>query len=195
MFFLLNGFLLLQLFTGAMNSGVNAISANQGLLVYPSVKPMDPLLARFLYGLIMTMFSFSVFCVISMWMGIKLSLDSLHVVFAAYLITWACGCGFGLIFGVASAHFKELEKIIQVVQRPLLFVSAVLFPTNVLPTPTREMLMYNPLVHTIELSRHALFPYYRVLDANLIYPGAFAIVMLSIGITYFYNNRNLLSQL
>ncbi len=194
-FFLLNGFLLLQLFTSSMNMGADAISSNQGLLVYPSVQIMDPMLARFIYGLITTSFSFALFCVISMWLGISLALDNLHIIFAAYLITWFCGCGFGLIFGIASVHYKETEKFVKVIQRPLLFVSAVLHPTNVLPTEARELLLYNPLVHTIELSRNALFPFYRVEGANLLYPAAFAIVVFAIGITYFRNNRNLLSEL
>lgn len=194
-FFLLNGFLLLRLFTGPLNSGVNAITANQGLLVYPSVKPMDPMLARFIYDLITTMFSFSLFCIVAMWMGLTLSLNNLHIILASYLITWLCGCGFGLVLGVAAAHFKEMERVVPLIQRPLLFVSAVLIPTNALSSSTRELFLYNPLVHTIELSRHALFPLYRIEGPNLLYPGAFAIVIFSIGITYFHNNRNILNQL
>lgn len=194
-FFLLNGFLLLQLFTGSMNMGSDAITANQGLLVYPSVQIIDPLLARFIYGLITTSFSFVVFCVVSLWMGVGMSLDNLHVILAAYLITWISGCGFGLLCGIASVHFKETEKFVKVVQRPLVFVSAVLHPTNVLPTEIKELMFYNPLVHTIELSRNALFPFYRVDGANLYYPAAFAIVIFAIGITYFRNNRNMLSEL
>lgn len=194
-FFLLNGFLLLKLFTSPMNAGVNAITANQGLLVYPSVRPLDPLLARFIFDLITTMFSFSLFCVLGMWIGITLSLDSLHTILAAYLITWLCGCGFGLLFGVASAYFNEMEKIVRVIQRPLIFLSAVLFPTSALSRPVRELLFYNPLVHTIELSRNALFPNYHVEGANLLYPFSFSIIVFAIGITYFHNNRNHLSQL
>lgn len=193
-FFLLNGFLLLKLFTGPMTAGVNAINANQGLLVYPSVRPLDPLLARFLFDLITIMFSFSLFCVIGMWMGISLSLDRLHIILAAYLITWLCGCGIGLLFGVASAYFNEMEKIVPVFQRMLLFISAVMFPTSILPRSTRDILMYNPLVHTIELSRNALFPTYSAGSANLVYPSVFGIIVFAIGITYFHNNRNSLSN-
>jgi capsular polysaccharide transport system permease protein len=193
-FFLLNGMLLLQLFNSSMNLGADAINSSQGLLIYPSVQIIDPILARFIYGLVTIMFSFSLFCVISMWLGVNLSLNNLHIILFAYLITWIFGCGFGLIFGIACVYYRELEKIIKVIQRPLLFVSGVLHPTNVLPTESRELIFYNPLVHTIELSRNALFPFYRVDGANLIYPGICAIVIFAIGITYFRNNRNLLNE-
>ncbi|MFM2198599.1 MAG: hypothetical protein RLZZ505_2031 [Verrucomicrobiota bacterium] len=193
-FFLLNGYLLYKLFTSPMTSGVNAISSNQGLLVYPSVRPLDPLLARFIFDLMVTMFAYAVFCVIAMWFGVTISLGGLHIILAAHLITWFCGCGFGLLFGVASAYYREVEKILPIIQRTLLFVSAVLFPTSILTRATKELFMYNPLVHTIELSRNALFPSYHAEGANLLYPGAFSIVVFAIGITFFHNNRNFLSS-
>lgn len=194
-FFLLNGFLLLRLFTGTMNAGINSITSNLGLLVYPSVRPLDPLLARFIFDLLLSMFSYSLFCAIAMWLGITLSLDRLQVILAAFLITWMCGCGFGLLFGIAAAYYSDVEKVVRVIQRPILFVSAVLFPTSILTRPVREIYLYNPLVHTIELSRNALFHNYVAEGANLFYPFAFGIIIFAIGITYFHNNRNYLSQI
>jgi capsular polysaccharide transport system permease protein len=193
-FFLLNGMLLLKLFTGPMNSAINAIGANQGLLVYPAVKPLDPFLARFLFELVTAAFSFVLFCSISMWIGVEVSLGSLQVLAAGYLLTWLTGCGFGLIFGVAVCYYEEVEKIVQVLQRPLLFISAVLFPTSALPVSTQEMLFLNPLVHNIELSRKALFPHYPVDGANLFYPFVFAVISLSMGATLFHNHRNFLTR-
>lgn len=193
-FFVLNGMLFLKVFTGPMNSGLNAINANQGLLVYPNVRPLDPFLARYFFDLITTVFSFILFCMIGMWWGISLSLGNLHHVAFACLFTWIAGCGFGLIFGVAAAHFKEIEKIVPVLQRPLLFISAVMFPSAALPQQVQEILLYNPLVHNIELSRKALFPLYNSGNTEFFYPGAFALVVLAVGLTLFHNNRNFLSQ-
>jgi capsular polysaccharide transport system permease protein len=193
-FFLLNGMLMLKLFNGPMTSGMNAIGKNQGLLVYPSVKPLDTFLARFLFDLLTTVFSFVLFCGIGMWLGVQVSLGSLHVLAAGYLLTWLTGCSFGLIFGIAAVHFKEVDKIVPVLQRPLLFISAVLYPTAQLPAATQELLYLNPLVHNIELSRKALFPYYSVDGANFLYPTVFVIIVMSIGVTLFHNNRNLLTQ-
>ncbi len=134
------------------------------------------------------------FCVIGMWMGIEVSLGGLHILLAGYVITWLTGCGFGLIFGVAASYYNEVEKIVPVLQRPLLFISAVLFPTAALPPSIREYLLYNPLVHTIEMCRKALFPFYRAEGVNLVYPAAFAIIALATGLTLFHNHRTFLSQ-
>ena len=96
-FFVLNGKLLLNLFTGPLNSSINAMKANKGLLIYPNVRALDPFIARFVYELMTTLFSFSVFCVVGMWIGIDVSLGHLDTLAACYLITWLMGCGLGLI--------------------------------------------------------------------------------------------------
>lgn len=193
-FFLLNGYLLLKLFSGPMNSGVNAVGANQGLLVYPNVRPLDTFIARFLYELLTTVFSFMLFCVVAMWMGLEISLLSLDMLLFCYLLTWFTGCGLGLIFGVAAAHFKEVEKFVMILQRPLLFISAVIIPTSAVPADAQRYLLFNPLVHTIELSRKSLFPHYHAEGSTLFYPTVFAVVVLSVGLMLFHGNRNFLSQ-
>lgn len=193
-FFLLNGFVFLKLFTGPMSSALNALSSNQNLLVYPAVRPLDPFLARFAFELLTSLFSFLVFCIVGAWLGVDFSLTQLHILLACFIITWVAGCGLGLIFGVGAAHFREVEKIVPILQRPLLFISAILIPFSTLPGAARAVLAYNPLVHTIEISRKSLFPYYFAEDVNLTYPSAFAVVVAAIGLTVFRNNRHFLSQ-
>lgn len=193
-FFLLNGFLPMKLLTGPMNTGISAIGANQGLLVYPSVKPLDTFIARFLYELLTQVFAFVLFCAIAMFLGVGMSLGHLDTLAACYFIIWCIGCGLGLIFGVASAHFNEVDKVVLILQRPLLFISAVLAPLSAMPATAQKYLLYNPLVHTIELSRNALFPYYNSGQTTLVYPTVIAIIVLAVGLTLFHGNRNFLSQ-
>lgn len=193
-FFVLNGKLLLNLFTGPLSSSLNAMRANRGLLIYPNVRALDPFLARFFYELLTTLFSFTVFCIVGMWMGIELSLGSLHILGSCYLITWLMGCGMGLILAVACAHFKEVEKIVAIVLAPMMFISAVMFPISAMPPTIQNLLLYNPLVHTIELSRKALFPFYHAEGASLFYPFTVAVVVVAFGLTLFHSNRNFMSQ-
>ncbi len=193
-FFLLNGFLLLKLFSSPLNAAVNAVSSNQGLLVYPAVKPIDPFIARFMFYLITVAFSFTLFCIVAAWLGVQLSVGHLDVLAAGFLLTWLLGCGFGLIFGVITAHFVEMDRVVPVLLRPLIFVSAVLYPTSELPNHIQKLLFYNPLVHTIELCREALFPHYSVSGANLTYPTVFVIIVLSTGLVMFQTNRKIITE-
>jgi len=193
-FFLLNGFVFLQTFTGPMTAGIGAISSNQGLLVFPKVQPLDLLLARFLFELTSSLLSFTAFCIVGTQFGVQLSFGYLHILLASFLITWLLGCGLGLLLSVGAAYFQSVEKVVAFVRRPLVFLSCVLYPLYNLPSFAQKILMWNPLVHTIELSRKSLFPLYHLQYVNLYYPAAVAIVVFSIGISCFYNNRHFLTQ-
>lgn len=193
-FFLLNGMVLMQTATGPMNMGMGAINANRGLLVFPKVQPMDLLLARFLFELVSSLLSFTLFCLLGMWMGVTLSLGYLHLLFAAFIITWLLGCGIGMILSVGAAYFQSVEKIFAFVRRPLIFVSCVLYPLDGLPNVAQQILLFNPLTHTIEVSRKCLFPLYHVQGVNLVYPALVTIVVLAVGMTLFHHHRHNLSQ-
>jgi capsular polysaccharide transport system permease protein len=192
-FFLLNGFVLLKTFVGPMTAGIGAISSNSGLLVFPKVRPIDLLLARFLFDLLTSVLSFTVFCLAGLWMGISLSLGYLHVLFATFFITWLLGCGFGLTLCVGSNYFQSVEKILGFIKRPLLFVSCVLHPLYNLPSVAKNILLLNPIVHTIEISRKCLFPLYHIGPVNLYYPAATAVVVFAIGLCLFHNHRHYLT--
>lgn len=193
-FFLLNGFVLLQTFGGPMNSGMNAVSSNLGLLVFPKVQPLDLALARFLFELISSLASFTVFCMVGMWLGVRLSLGNLHLLLACFVITWLIGSGMGLILCIASSEFPSVDKVMAFIKRPLIFISCVLAPLYNLPNVAKNFLLYNPLVHTIELSRKSLFPLYHTDGVNLLYPSVFAVIVFSFGICLFHKHRHTLNQ-
>jgi capsular polysaccharide transport system permease protein len=193
-FFVLNGLTLLQCFTGPMMSGMGAINSNIGLLVFPKVQPLDLLVARFLFDLLTSLLSFTLFCLIGMWFGVQLSLAYLHVLLATFLLTWMLGSGLGMIMSVAASEFPSVDKVVAFIRRPLIFISCVLHPLFTVPNSIQKILLYNPLVHTIELSRKSLFPFYHVSGVNLLYPTSVAIVIFAFGIALFHNHRHLLSQ-
>ena len=112
--------------TGPINAGINAISANQGLLVFKKVQAIDPFIARFIFQLVTNSAALIVFCMIAYWLGIVISLDRLPEAAFCVIVTWIIGSGLGLQLGIACLKFVELEKVIQYIQRPLLFVSAVI---------------------------------------------------------------------
>lgn len=193
-FFLLNGYMMMQILTGCMSAGLNGMNAGKAMLVYPSVKPIDPLLARFVFQFMITFTSYVVFCLGSLFFGVRFSISSLDTVVYCYLITWSFSSGIGLVLGVATAYYQELDHIMGFLQRPLIFISAVLFPTSTIPESSREILLWNPLVHTIEQTRFSLYPHYNPTETNLLYPSVFALIALALGLTMFQNNRQFLTS-
>lgn len=193
-FFLLCGFMMLGLLMGPINSSGTAMSANQGLLVFRQVQPFDAFVSRFLFELFTTSIAFFVFCLIGWWLGVQVSPHKIFTLLACVLITWLIGCGLGLVLGITSFKITELEKVIKYIQRPLIFISAVLYPISAIPSEYRGYLLLNPLVHTVECARTCLFSNYEANDVNLTYPAIFALVSLSLGMMVYRNNRHFLTQ-
>lgn len=193
-FFLLCGFMLLKTLTDTMNVAMGAITANQGLLVFRQVQPIDPFLSRFIFILLTRLLSFVLFCLIGSWLGIDLSIQSIWSVLGGLLIVWMIGCGLGLTFGVICIKFKELEKIHQYVQRPLIFISCVLYSINTIPAEYQHIMLLNPLAHCIEVVRQGLFPDYVPVGVNLFYPFLCALVCMTFGMMTYRNNRHFLTE-
>jgi capsular polysaccharide transport system permease protein len=88
------------------------------------------------------------------------------------------GTSFGTFAAVVSHDRPRLRSLIRISMLPLYILSGVIFPIHVAPPDTRELLLFNPLLHLIELSRHAFIPEYPVLDGvNLIYPLLFVLAL------------------
>lgn len=193
-FFLLCGFMQLMLITNTMNSSANAITSNQGLLVFRQVQPFDAFASRFLFELFSISFALMIFCIIGAWFGISIATDQLIAFVGCILISWLLGCGLGLILGIASLQISELEKVVTYAQRPLLFISAILYPISSIPDQFRKYLLWNPLVHTVEYSRNCLFHEYNAADVNMLYPAFAALICLSLGMMTYRKNRHFLTQ-
>lgn len=193
-FFVLCGYMLLNLCTGPISVSVNAISANQGLLIFKKVQAIDPFVARFLFQFFTSTLALIVFCTIASWFGVVLSLERIPEAATCITLTWIIGSGLGLHLGIVAMKFKELEKIIGYLQRPLFILSAVLYSINLINPAYSKYLLYNPLVHTIEYLRMTLFPSYVANGVNLYYPAAWALASCTLGLMTYRNNRHFLTQ-
>lgn len=193
--FLLCGFLLLKAFRDPVKSSLTAIAANQGLMIFRQVEPIDLFLSRFIFAILSILFSFFTFYVLGLWFGLSLSYSHLIEVIYCILCTWLIGSGFGLFIGIKAMKFKELEKIVGFILYPLMFISCVLFPLSLIPAQYQHIFLYNPLVHTIEYLRQSLFPSdYLVPQVNLYYPSLWALASLSLGFVTYHNNYHFLKQ-
>ena len=192
--FLLCGFIQLRLCTNTIRSSLAAISANNGLLVFKKVQAIDPFIARFIFQLFSYTFALVTFFLIAYWFGVLISLDHLLGVVACVMITWVIGCGLGLHLGILTHKFNELEKILTYMLRPLLWISCVLHPLSSVPPQYTKYLLYNPMVHTIEYMRMALFPGYLAEGVTLYYPAAVALCSIAYGMMTYRNNRHFLTQ-
>jgi capsular polysaccharide transport system permease protein len=67
--------------------------------------------------------------------------------------------------------------------RPLFWLSGIFYSIDSVPSALREILLYNPIVHCIQLVRGGWFPGYHPRHIDPWYPVAWILVLLFLGLS------------
>ncbi len=147
-------------------SAASALAANRGLLAYRQVLPVDTVLVRAVTeGSLQLLVGLALLSGAALIRFDVLPHDPL-LALEAYLLLWLFGSGLGLALSVGYALVPEIEKIMGFVFMPLYFASGVLFSPAAMPARLQEWLLYNPIVHGLELGRAAFFPGYHLVQGS-----------------------------
>ncbi|MEM9282211.1 MAG: ABC transporter permease [Verrucomicrobiota bacterium] len=194
--FLLLGFLPFELFGGIVNSSLTAFTANQGLIVHRKVRPTDPIYARVLFELVVTVLAFLIFLGLATFIfDATPTFSDPMKIFGAFLAVTLMGTGLGFFSAVSSHRHKDMEKLIPNILRPMFFLSCVIYPLEVIPNNFQKYLLANPFVHVHESLRVSLYPHYRTGDVNVIYPIAVGLAVFWFGMAFYRVNRHILYDL
>lgn len=181
--FLALGLLGFQLFTRTARQSAAALSANRGLLAYRQILPVDAVLVRSaVEGTLQLLVGLMLFAGLTLFGLDALPHDPL-LALRAYLLLWLFGAGLGLTLSVAFVLIPEVEKIVGFVFTPLYFASGVLFSVAAMPPRLQEWLLYNPLIHGLELARAAFFhDYHLVQGISEAYLASFGLAFMLLGL-------------
>lgn len=190
------GMLVFMTFRRTLAQVQNGVSANTALFAYRQVRPADVVLVRAgVEGVSMLVISGMVFFIGAMlgWMSWP---NSAWKVLEAFVLTWLCGLGLGMTFGVLVKLVPELGKIISFIMMPLMMISGVIFPLSLVQPPYLDWLLLNPLAHAIEAARVGFSPYYHAVSGlDLLYAYSCALVLLFTGFALFRRfNERLVTQ-
>ncbi len=161
--FLAIGVLGYNLFRNSATRSMAAISANRALFAYRQVKAVDVVLVRaFLEGVVQLLVALLLLAGMALF-GFKAIPDDPLGVFVAFALLWLAGTGLGLILSVGSTLVPEIGRLASLCFIPLYFISGVMFPPSMLPPALFELLLWNPILHGLELMRAAFIPGYHLL--------------------------------
>jgi capsular polysaccharide transport system permease protein len=174
------------LFNSIINMSTNAINANKSLLVYKNVKPLDTIISRvfieitlFIIVFIILTFTFYLFDFHTIPFDILLFILTL---FEFIIFSFSLGFLFSIIF-----IFSPLSgKIIKIAMKPLYFISAVLYPINLIPIEYQEYFLINPIANLMDLLRYSYFEGYNIQYGSHLYINILSLFILSI--SFFYYN-------
>ena len=193
--FLASGINLFTIFSQIANRSLTSMEANEALLFYKPVKPIDTIIARAI-----TESSLYTCCLIIIMVGSWIYLDQIYMsnlglFFITILLASTLGFSTGLLFMVAGHIVPNFAQIGTWIPRILWFLSGVPFRYWLFPAWTRSFFIWNPMMHVIELNRKSFSDDYYTPDANLDYAVITTILLLTISLWVYYNNERKLLTL
>lgn len=167
--FITTGLVPFQLTMRTAERSTTAISANRAMLFYPQVKPLDLILAR------TALESMTLGIVFLLLVGGAAAfqqrpvIDSALTAMTGLSLAALLGLSLGVLLCSLSVYSNAVERLQGPLFRPLFWLSGVFFTADSLPSHARELLLYNPILHNVELTREGWFPSYNAHHASPAY--------------------------
>ena len=181
--FLTTGFVPYGLFAKALGATATAVSANLAMLFYPQVKPIDLILARTGLEFATHSYAFALLWAVhaAIW-----GLQPIHdpaLFLMGMVLAATLGCSVGTFFTAMGPITQTAERIRAPLMRPLFWVSGLFFSYNDLPLEAQKFLIYNPVLHCIEMIRGGMFETYDASHASPLYVAQWSLAFAFIGLT------------
>lgn len=162
--FLAIGVLGYGMFSGIALRSMDAISANAALFAYRQVKPVDTILVRTLLEGILQVLVAVLLLAGAAFVGLKVAMVDMMGIFVAASALWALGTGIGLMLSVTACLLPDVAKMLRVALAPLVILSGVFYAPFMVPPEFRALILFNPIMHGIELLRTSLIEGYPLMS-------------------------------
>ena len=190
---LLTGLFLFFIHIGTFKTAMTGLDPNSGMNVHPPVTPLLELFSSALGQLYINIIAIGVIGLAIHVLFIELEVDNLRGVFVAVFWTWLSGVAIGTVFSGLSAFIPVFQTIGQVLMRRAnMIFSGKMFAANTLPPAVIPFFIWNPLFHTIDQCRGAVFRNYVPRYTSIEYPMWFTFVAFVIALLLFHARKKLL---
>ncbi|MDR1976547.1 MAG: ABC transporter permease [Campylobacteraceae bacterium] len=190
--FLITGLIPFFLFRHIATGLMTSMDANKALFAYTPVKPIDTYITRTILEVVIYSVIFGIIILgFGFWGGLDVSVLNPLETLALFFLIVLMGFSLGVCASILYNIFPVTKIVVSIIMLPLYFLSAIMYPLWIIPSPYIEYLKWNPILHMIELFRQNYFAHYPKTDGiNIYYPLGVTLVALFIGL-YFYRVRRL----
>ncbi len=169
---------------------MDGIDANRGVFAYRQVKPIDALLSRAAVETIMNLLVYLLTLGILAWLGFHVVPGLPLELFGVHILIGMFGLSMGILAAVVAHDRPRTRSFIRISFMPLYFMTGVIFPIHLVPREYLDWLLWNPMLHLIELSRHSFMPQYRPVDGvSLLYPLGCTLLLLTVALANYRVKR------
>ena len=168
--FLAIGFGVWNIFSSTVTRCMTAVSGNKALLTFPQVTELDVMISRTLVTTA-TQILVTMLIISGAWLmlGEPFVFGSLPLLLTLIVAVPLMSLGFGLMLSSLAVYVPALEKLVPMVLRILFFVSGVFFSISLFSQSLTSVLLWNPVLHAVELFREAMHAPYAIQGVSLSY--------------------------
>ena len=178
--FIYTGIMPFLLFQNLFTKCKSACSANRGLFHYRYVKPINTYCARVILEIGIFLFTSVSLFALFWWAGYQVAIyDILYCLMIVVLLT-IFATSFGMIASFAIEFFPESDKFLGILMKPMMFISGIFFTLDMIPEKYHVYLIWNPVLHAVELFRAGFIENFTSDHASLWYLFCCALVSLFI---------------
>jgi capsular polysaccharide transport system permease protein len=182
MAFVVSGYLPLVLFRSSLSRAVNSFTANGSLMYHRQIKVLDLLLVRFLVELVGHMMAYLFIALVLGALGFfpwPYDLGFLMLGWAYYALFTLAVC---LVVAPLSETNEILEKFMPVTAYLMVPFSGAFFIVSALSPEAAAIVLWSPPVHGMEMMRFGLFGPSIDPRYDYVYPLAFSMPCMALGL-------------
>ena len=181
--FMLVGIVPFALFRDVMNQLQGAISQNKTLFAFPQVTTFDVIIARGILEILITLGVFGFLLSMAHLSGFTINVQRPLEVLAGCGLLAMLGLGLGFMFASITPILPSLRQLTSAfLGRPLFLSSGLFFTADSIPSEIRQYLLYNPIMHILELIRGAFFYQFETTHGSWLYATTWAVCSLALGL-------------
>ncbi|WP_171321578.1 ABC transporter permease [Halovulum dunhuangense] len=180
--FLVGGVLLFLMHNQAIGAVIKAGSATSPIMQHAPVTPTLMILSSALATLYLHILATVIILAALILFRGDLEIHSPRGILLPFFLAWASGVVIGLLFLAMKPFAPKLMQMLSTIyRRANMITSGKFFVANMLPNAILPFFDWNPLFHTIDQMRGALFVNYFPHKTSIEYPVYFVLVGLLVG--------------
>ncbi len=181
--FMITGFVPFFMFRNTMNQLKNAVASNRRLLGFPQVTTFDAIVARVLLegGVLLSVFVFMLS--MAYLIGFEFRVENPLGVLVVCLCLLLLGTGIGFVLATLIPVMPSVGQVSSLIfGRPMMVTSGLFFTAESVPEPFRGWLLYNPILHLMELMRSYFFYEFESPHGSWFYAGSWVVGTFTFGL-------------
>ncbi|MHA7821017.1 MAG: ABC transporter permease [Erythrobacter sp.] len=165
----------------AVNAILRARLAYRHIIAFPTVSPNLIGGSVFLLELANSFFIFVIVLLLNYVIFGFFEMHDPALAIWGFVLAVGSGGAFGYLAASLSTVMPAISRATPIFLRPFFYISGVFYTANELPPTVRDLLSWNPLFHSIEVTREGLFEGYQSLMASSALPLLFIVVSVAVG--------------